>query len=551
MWTLNRIKITWSIVLAGLMMLTSCLDDGEETISLEQGDPYEMITGKWSVVSASVIYEDEDESQITSDLPDDDRLWATLDFSSTGTYTEQRVGSISADKHPYSLSGEPLDYVLQLNGNTYEITSMGKKKMYLRQYVYADGVYAAKQYVLNKIGDSEEAAPVPPVHDQTTVVSSDEYKVIQYGGYALTVPKGAVPKNDKGEAGKVAFSFQMTDELPAALPSNLEFTGKVLKVEPLNFTFSSPLTLKVPAPVNSGLLLYQYDAAKLQWVLVPFSSQDATGATVNITGLGYFVLVKERDASHTGGIRITISDKSYESGYLYYATIYSVNGNNAAAQNLVGTTAAAQGRTIYFANVPMNVGYNIRIVREKRRDLQNPATQTEYTTRTVYTFVSNPLTVTGSKLENFTGWTNVTADFTSSDWQNGRPGEWGTVTTTYGTGKFQATLTWVNTGSNSTDYDLHLYGPDNLHVYFGSKRQGCFELDRDWLHAAGNATENLYSIDDNFPAGNYTVKVHHYGGVTGKPYNCRIIVNNTVVVSRTGAIQRNGVFDDIYHFTIQ
>ena len=155
-----------------------------------------------------------------------------------------------------------------------------------------------------------------------------------------------------------------------------------------------------------------------------------------------------------------------------------------------------------------------------------------------------------SFLSTFSGWTDIKLD--NIFWNDGRSDAWGTITTTYGTGKFQATLTWVNPSeAEHTDYDLHLYGPDNLHVFFTNKKQGCFELDRDWISNPGNAVENIYSVRDNFTPGRYQVKVHHYNGVMGRRYNCRVIINGVVVKSVSGAIGTNKQFDDIYSFNVE
>ena len=136
----------------------------------------------------------------------------------------------------------------------------------------------------------------------------------------------------------------------------------------------------------------------------------------------------------------------------------------------------------------------------------------------------------------------------SAGWNEGRPAAWGEETVTYGTGKFQATLTWINESGNTTDYDLHLTTPSG-EVYYMNKRQGSFELDRDVIDALGNAVENIYSINDSFERGTYKVRVHHYGGATGKRFNCRILVNGVVVKSVTG-VQDSG-YADIYTFAIE
>ena len=91
----------------------------------------------------------------------------------------------------------------------------------------------------------------------------------------------------------------------------------------------------------------------------------------------------------------------------------------------------------------------------------------------------------------------------------------------------------------------------SYNVFFTNKKQGCFELDRDWISNPGNAVENIYSVNDNFTPGQYQVKVHHFGGVVGRRYNCRVIINGVVVKSVSGAIGTNKQFDDIYSFNVE
>jgi uncharacterized protein YfaP (DUF2135 family) len=95
---------------------------------------------------------------------------------------------------------------------------------------------------------------------------------------------------------------------------------------------------------------------------------------------------------------------------------------------------------------------------------------------------------------------------------------------TYGTGAFQATLTWVNNASHTTDVDLHLYGPNNMHVYYNAKvsPDSSFQLDRDWIRQAGNATENIFSTRSAIPTGSYKVTVKHFSGDPTN-YNVRIL----------------------------
>jgi uncharacterized protein YfaP (DUF2135 family) len=95
--------------------------------------------------------------------------------------------------------------------------------------------------------------------------------------------------------------------------------------------------------------------------------------------------------------------------------------------------------------------------------------------------------------------------------------------------------------------DLHLYGPNNLHVFWSSPTSANFALDRDWQSQDGDATENIYSTTTIIPAGNYRVNVDHFSGAA-KSFNCRVVVNGNVT-NFSGNLQAGSV--DIRSFTIQ
>ncbi len=118
----------------------------------------------------------------------------------------------------------------------------------------------------------------------------------------------------------------------------------------------------------------------------------------------------------------------------------------------------------------------------------------------------------------------------SGNWVNGSPSNWPPPTVPMGTGKFQATLTWVNTSSSAVDLDLYLTLPNNEKVYFGHKvaNDSSFALDVDFRYTLGNATENIYSLKNNLPSGTYKVEVNYWGGTGTKPYNVRILINGSV-----------------------
>lgn len=95
----------------------------------------------------------------------------------------------------------------------------------------------------------EDGTNIVEGEDLTQVVSTSESVTFVRAGFEVTVPYGAVPTNNTGGDGKVAFSISRVseDELPAPLPSNTTIVQNAsIKVEPMGFTFNSPITIKVP-----------------------------------------------------------------------------------------------------------------------------------------------------------------------------------------------------------------------------------------------------------------------------------------------------------------
>lgn len=523
-------------------LFSSCLSDGEETIALEQGDSEVLVQGTW-VVDQVRMYDSGNHAYL-SDLPEHEWNRVVWVFEAEGQ-GYQTAGDGNRTQMTWALSEN--DDEISIAGGYYALVSLGKGKMVLEQgYTSPEGEPVILRLVLIKTASPEQAEEEVE-RDHTSVVSSSQAGVIGADGVNLTIPYGAVPKNSQGQDGQVAFSIQSSDGLPAQLPEGMQsLSGNGYRIEPMNFVFNSPLTLEVPlngVNVNNvGLLRYnEYTGG---WDEIPFSSVNGTtSATASVLELGEFVLVEKSASGTTGGLHIPAS--CLEQGYYYYLTLTSANDGNEVER----IAFAADGKDLFMSNIPLGT-YICTISREARGSLDTPSQGVETSLWTGTVTINTPLNPGSGGFNTYSGWYEFTA-FKNADWSTGRPNEWGEVTVTYGTGEFQATLTWVNTTSSATDYDLHLYGPNSMHVFFGTKSSGTFELDRDWLTGAGNAIENIYSISENLLPGTYQVKVHHYSGALGKRYNCRIIVNGVVVKSTSGSISANGTFDDIYTFTLE
>lgn len=193
----------------------------------------------------------------------------------------------------WSISSTGNPFVLFMGNNTYDLISLGEKVMVLETPYTVGGESVILRYILIKhtAADTE----VTEQENATQTVSSSESAILNKGGFKLSVPKGAIPENDKGGDGKVAFSVQEIDQLPAALPDGLTaIEGAGMKFEPMNFTFRTPLTLEVPLNgYNANEVgLYRYNEATGSWELLPFSSVGDDRASVSVIDLGYFVLAK-------------------------------------------------------------------------------------------------------------------------------------------------------------------------------------------------------------------------------------------------------------------
>lgn len=387
----------------------------------------------------------------------------------------------------------------------------------------------------------------PATDDIARVVSTEQSVSFNHAGYTLNVPKGSVPTNSQGESGRVSFSITQASELPKSLPDYVTAVNSTsaIKVEPMGFIFNSPLTIELPTRGKdlNKVALFQFNEETETWNNLPFSSISSDGtASVSVMKLGYFVLVEYEQMHGFGGIHIAAPQ--LDDNYYYYITVYSRD-----TSNQIKTLAIShKGKDIYVSNVPIG-RYNLHIAREYKSSFFDMPQSIEYWSGTLDVNVRSRLVSTSESYDTWQGWTNVNID--NMQWVQGRPSnDWGNPTVTYGTGVYQATLTWVNSYGSETDYDLHLFGPEDLHVYFSNKNQGAFELDRDWVSDLGNAVENSYSISDDYVKGEYVVKVHHYGGVLGKRYYCRVIANGVVIKSTSGSISTRKAYDEICTFTL-
>jgi len=363
---------------------------------------------------------------------------------------------------------------------------------------------------------------------------------LDYDEFSIVVRKGDVPALTGGGAGTVTFSINTSSSIEsgtAAVPSGYSVIGKYLKAGPESFTFNSPVRIYFPAASQSTPenLTVMYYAPELQtWKVIPTSALDTVKKRIGIDvlTLGYFVLTKgssgDRMDARPGGCMFD----HLLANTNYYLTVKSITAQDPSVLSLY--VDGFIGRTFsgpIFMGCPQ--GRTKAIVPRGTLEFWVSYMNCQGPTYEMYTYTV-PASVTVTDPLHFNGWSTYDAVVYvpfllpgGGTWVLGRPtgtGGWAPPTVPYGSGVFQATLTWTNTASIASDMDLHLYGPNNLHIYYGNRTNSDFSLDRDWQRTLGNATENIYSLRNVMPSGEYKVNVKNYAGPS-MSFNTRVILN--------------------------
>lgn len=371
-------------------------------------------------------------------------------------------------------------------------------------------------------------------------------------GSKLLVPAGSIGLNDQNENGNVTFSIEdgiSQSELPLAIPYNYELIGSVVKFSPSNFNFSQPIWVYLSASSLTDLdaiFIIRYNEKVDKWEKVPISDVDADNKRLGCTSfeLGYFAVIRDLAEAKkisqiealrkSGGIRMT-----HSAGNEYYYTIMVVgftpkypedatinmNGTSGGTGNQLGGTGP---RTVtHLGGIPQGT-YALEISRVKAGTMFSLPGQREYYSTIIQAQVGGFGTTCFCSMESWQGWTDIT--LTGGSWQPGNPTYWPESDKPYGTGDFQATLTWTNIDNSVTDIDLHLFGPNGIHIYYENRFtfDNSISLDRDWQEELGSAVENIFSTG-TMPSGNYKIYVNLFSGTTPKSCEVRIIRKGTTV----------------------
>jgi len=390
----------------------------------------------------------------------------------------------------------------------------------------------------------------PPGEEDATIekFTSIEFGLLESGsGESIQIIPGTVPVDDSGNAGTISFTIDIDVEAPKELRDGGDFIGKLVKFGPEYFNFNWPVQMTLPYDENEdprALYVLNYDYTQEKWMVLNKTGIDTEKKLIyfNTQTLGVFGVAKLsedfRDLEWAdGGFRF----KNPHPDYFYTITIAERTNMkypnqllwNGANSWILGSTGTRNNKPLDYTWVyAFQADYKLWISRVKIGTYgELPGLSETYSipiTASLTEACVCPLSATTFPDQNFCEpWVDLTLS-SGGTWVEGRPDNWAVPTQTYGTGDFQATLNWINTSERSTDLDLHLYGPDGMHVYYeypispGSELQ----LDRDWLGYVGNAVENIYSLKE-MPKGAYQVKVNLFDGAP-TDYNVRVIRFGTV-----------------------
>lgn len=408
----------------------------------------------------------------------------------------------------------------------------------------------------NKDDSSPVTTPTTPSNNTATFTSTNG-GVLNFDNVSVTVLPSTVPVQSNGSAGSVIFSIETSAALETgipALPSDFALVGKYVKIGPDGFVFRYPVNCVFPAGSEasaSGLAIARYYPELSAWKIVSLSSVDSTNKKLGINSLllGYFAVVRftpayDKAPESCGGMQYGTTLPDWYTITVASAVLkYPAQSSWYSGGTPVGTTySSGSDPTGSWPNNPCRAiiaqgTFTVWISKTVRVTAMSYKTYTYNVAASVT--VDNPLTWWG--WGNSSGYVDIVLPG-GGTWVEGYPTNWPAPTSTYGSGLYQSTLTWVNSSGTAVDLDMHLYGPNNMHVWYGGKVFGdsVFVLDRDWTSPLGNAVENIYNKRGTMPSGAYQLKVVYYSGSVAKAFNCRILLNGSVIASYSGSLSSGG-----------
>jgi hypothetical protein len=411
--------------------------------------------------------------------------------------------------------------------------------------------------------------PNPTTQSMIKQIASDEAGgVLTLDGSSLIIPPNAIPNLANGNAATVSFTIEKGGTLPKALPSNMKLVGETTNFGPEGFIFQDPLWVLFTLPDGTApdqVCVVGFNTERNEYGVFPITYYDEDKAEVGaaVYELGYYMLANVSDINRTrapfgaGGFRLRTNNNN---GW-YPATANQGSWFSADCYNKLIITDftptypeemslwtpfnpnATNGRRYWEVMTPPKVtGWGPN----HNAGLTFMGPQGTYTAQLIVSHKNNQLALPECRQYSLPLTFNINDVVTCSSatlcsgWSQGPAlpsgGSYATIecglykplaTIPVCTGDFQTTLTWFN-GNNSygdTDLDLHLYGPDNLHVYWSNKTPGIggITLDRDMIDETGWVQENICAPSlSGMPKGNYSIKVNLFDG-EDKDFQVRMI----------------------------
>jgi len=415
----------------------------------------------------------------------------------------------------------------------------------------------------------------------TSVTSAMAGEVSAPNGAKITIPAGAVPPMEDGNAGTMVFSIEEAPDQNPSLPGDFKPLGSVYSLGPEGFVFSMPIEITLPIPEDvdpeTVMGLTYYDTATETWQMVPGAvDSDARTASVNATHFSYWGLfgrcsvgtfggcryaesVNQWNQEHGGWFKVT-NGHSYNSGsfpggrhygmssgYGVCIQSYAFEDANRDAWNWIEPInwkiMAYDGKT-YSYWVPRGRYELIEFISLSEVN-NDPLYVPDYTT---FWRPIGAYTITAGDTIEFQ---SSNADWNDGSFTEGRPPCWGAKDTSVGTGDVQVTLTW----QTNDDIDLYVIDPNGEEIsYMNMTSSSGGTLDRDNLcpDMIIGRLENIFWAENSAPSGTYQVKVNYFGACeSAKAVNwtVRVIVQGNVQ-TYTGTLTEEYQTQDVTTFTV-
>ena len=444
------------------------------------------------------------------------------------------------------------------------------KKINLIKWISYFVISAIPLFTACEKNEDDNGSGGEQIFTKAKIISNQSGGSIEGGGSKIEIASGAIPKNGSNTNAEVTFSIEGTPQVDNPLPSGFrQASHNYVIMGPEAFNFALPLTLYFPIGDRepSEVCVAKYDDLEGKWLIQPTCTYTEHPRRIGISGmnLGTYVLIENpllgtnsRAGKHVysdrgaGGVLLdkvdfsgypdklafcitlkkVISLKYPEHAGLFYlqpGTVITTTGNASYVKNLGGILP--QGEYEVWVSMFTKPWPNEWRTYSKpiRVHITNPVVHHTLPQAQNYPSIQDDVF-------KQVGWQVIRMSELGSpfSWPKGKPNEIPTETETAGTGKFQATLTWTNSYASATDLDLHLYGPNGLHVFYHTPKptNAAFNLDRDWRRNSGNAIENIYSVKNDWPKGEYKITVDHFSGTSPKQFNVRILNQGTVKTYR-------------------